>query len=89
MRDTYELKHHVYDHAADWISVDDELPDSCDDSVLVYFAETKSIETVHIQDYFDDITNGKDDDGNQRYTKWYMSQNVTHWMPLPRAPADA
>jgi hypothetical protein len=33
----------------EWISVEDRLPESADDSVLVYFAETGSIETVHIQ----------------------------------------
>lgn len=80
---------HSYDYVADWIDVNDELPESCDDSVLVYFSETGAIETVRIQDYFDDITAGKDDDGNQLYTKWYRSQNVTHWMPLPPAPVGA
>jgi len=69
-----------------WISVKDRLPLSKDDGVLVYFSETEGIETVHIQDYFDDITNGKDDKGKQLYTKWYISQKVTHWMELPPPP---
>ena len=69
-----------------WINVNDRLPESKDDSVLVFFADTGCIETVHIQDYFDDITNGFDDNGNQLYTKWYKSQNVTHWMELPAPP---
>lgn len=69
-----------------WINVNDELPVSCDNSVLVYFTETKSIEIVHIQAYFDDITSGLDDAGNQLYTKWYKSRNVTHWMALPNPP---
>ena len=69
-----------------WISVNDKLPESKDDGVLVYFSETGSIETVHIQDYFDDITSGVVD-GVQTYTKWYKSQKVTHWMPLPEPPA--
>jgi hypothetical protein len=69
-----------------WINVDDKLPERSDDSVLVCFAETGSIETVHIHDYFDGITAGVDADGNQLYTKWYKSQNVTHWMPLPSPP---
>ncbi len=72
----------------EWISVKDRIPESKDDGVLVYFSETGGIETVHIQDYFDDITNGLDKDGKQLYTKWYLSQQVTHWMPLPEAPKD-
>ncbi len=72
----------------DWISVEDRLPESRDDTVLVYFSETDGIETVHIQDYFDDITAGLDSDGNQLYSKWYISQNVTHWMPLPEPPKE-
>ena len=71
---------------SEWISVDDRLPESKDDSVLAYFSENGGIDMVHIQDYFDDITNGVDDDGNQLYTKWYISQGVTHWMPLPQPP---
>lgn len=70
----------------EWIKCTDKLPERSDDSVLVYFAETGSIETVHIHDYFDDITAGIDGDGSQLYSKWYMSQNVTHWMPLPNPP---
>ncbi len=73
---------------SNWISVDDILPKSSDDSVLVYFSETGGIETVHIQDYFDDITAGLDEGGNQLYTKWYKSQKVTHWMPLPAPPEN-
>ena len=69
-----------------WVNVEKELPESIDGSVLVYFAETGSIETVHIQDYFDDIGAGLDGDGNQIYTKWYKTQDVTYWMALPEAP---
>jgi hypothetical protein len=70
-----------------WVSVEDRLPESKDDGVLVHF-ENGSIETVHIQDYFDDITAGLDDDGNQMYAKWYNSHNprVTHWQALPPPP---
>ena len=71
---------------SEWISVEDRLPESKDDGVLVYFSETGSIETVHIQDYFDDITAGINRAGQQVYTKWYKHQNVTHWMPLPEPP---
>ena len=70
----------------EWISVEDRLPESKDDGVLVYFSKTGSVETVHIQDYFDDITAGIDEDGTQSYSKWYKSKKVTHWMPLPDPP---
>lgn len=66
-----------------WISVEDALPELEDDSVIAYFSNNGSIEMVHIQDSFKDITNGFDDEGNQLYTKWYLSQSITHWMPLP------
>lgn len=70
-----------------WIPVSERLPELRDDSVLVYFSETGSIETVHIEDYFADITAGFDPNtGEQLYTKWFISQKVTHWMPLPPAP---
>lgn len=72
----------------EWIKCSDRLPESQDNSVLVYFAKLKSIDMVHIQDYFDDITNGYDSKGELKYTKWYLSQNVTHWMPLPESPKD-
>lgn len=70
---------------SEWISVNDRLPELKDDGVLVFFPNG-AIETVHIQDYFDDITAGVDDFGVQMYTKWYITQGVTHWMPLPEAP---
>lgn len=72
-----------------WISVTTALPELKDDSVLAHFANG-SIETVHIQDYFGDITSGFDENGNQRYTKWYLHSDppVTHWMPLPQPPKE-
>lgn len=70
---------------SEWISVNERLPELKDDGVLVFFPNG-AIETVHIQDYFDDITAGVDDFGVQVYTKWYITQGVTHWMPLPEAP---
>ena len=69
---------------SNWISVKDSLPISKDASVLVHFANG-SIESVHIQYYFDDITNGCID-GVQQYSKWYITAEVTHWMPLPEPP---
>lgn len=73
---------------SEWISVKDWLPKIADNSVIVYFSQTGSIETVHIQDYFDLITAGLDSKNNQLYSKWYITQDVTHWMPLP-SPPDA
>lgn len=70
----------------EWIKCEDRLPELKDDGVLVYWPKIGSVETVHIEDYFKDITNGLDADGNQLYTKWYLSQGVTHWMPLPQPP---
>ena len=70
----------------EWISVKESIPHSCDDSVFVYFSGIGSVDVVHIQDYFDDITSGFDDEGNQIFTKWYKSQKVTHWMALPNPP---
>ena len=52
-----------------WISVNDELPESKDENVLVHF-ENGSIETCHIQFFFDDITAGLDGDGAQLYSKY-------------------
>ncbi len=82
----------------EWISVSDRLPESADESVLAYsdgHRYTKggwpegAIDMVHIQDYFDDITCGLDDKGDQMYTKWYRTEGVTHWMPLPDDPKEA
>jgi hypothetical protein len=68
----------------EWISVNDSLPPLGDYSVLAYF-KGGGMDMVHVEDYFKDITAGIKD-GIQRYTKWYVSQGVTHWMNLPNAP---
>lgn len=75
------------------IQCSESLPESKDDGVLVYFGEPDhtgfcghGIESVHIQDYFDDIPDGLDEEGNQKYAKWYLNMGVTHWMPLPEPP---
>lgn len=78
----------VGNKAMNWIKCSDRLPELVDDSVIVYFAESGSIEFAHIQDYFKDITAGMDEHGNQKYTKWYLMQGVTHWMPPPKPPAQ-
>jgi hypothetical protein len=69
----------------EWVSVEDRFPEIKDDSVLAYF-KNGSIETVHIEDNFKDITAGFDATGKQLYTKWYKNANITHWMPLPEPP---
>ena len=71
-----------------WIACEDELPEIRDDSVLVYFPKYDCVDMVHIEDWFKDITAGLDDNGNQLYTKWYKSQGVTHWHPLPEPPTE-
>lgn len=71
----------------EWISVEDSLPEIRDDSVLAYFSNG-AIDMVHIEDNFKDITAGLNEDGSQKYTKWYISQGITHWMPLPEPPQE-
>lgn len=77
----------------EWVKCNDRLPELKDDGVIVYFGLPDhsgfcghAVETVHIEDYFKDITNGVDDSGVQLYTKWYLSMGVTHWMALPEIP---
>lgn len=78
---------------SEWISVDERLPEPGDYSVLAYSQAGApdgwpegGMDMVHAEFYFNDITCGLDDDGNQLYTKWHISQGVTHWMPLPDPP---
>lgn len=83
---------------SDWISVDERLPESGDYSVIAYCAQARAradgflgwqtggMDMVHVQDYFDDITDGLDSEGKQLYTKWYLSQGVTHWHCMPEPP---
>ena len=71
-----------------WIACNFELPKLGDYSVLAFFSENDGIDMVHVEDYFKDITAGHDEKGNQAYTKWYMWQKVTHWMPLPSPPIN-
>ena len=70
---------------SEWISVKDRLPELGDYSVLAYWGHG-GIDMVHVADYFKDITAGVDHQGNQRFTKWYLTSGVTHWMPLPEPP---
>ena len=66
----------------EWIKCSDRLPESKDDSVLVcsvsgsaegsYGFPKGGFDMVHIQDYFDDVTDGFDENGKQKYTKMYI-----------------
>jgi hypothetical protein len=74
----------------EWIKLNtgkDQIPELEDNSVLVHF-ENGSIETVHIQDMFGEITDGLNEKGHQQYTRWYLNHapKLTHWMPLPEPP---
>jgi hypothetical protein len=69
-----------------WIECEKEIPYISDRSVLAFFSETQCIDVVHVEDYFEEIPAGFDSGGNQKYTKWYLTQRVTHWMELPDAP---
>ncbi len=85
---------------SEWIKCSDRLPEIKDDAVLAY-SDGSSIhagknawpkggtDMVHIQDYFGDVTCGLDSEGKQLYTKMYLSNGVTHWMPLPSPPEDS
>ena len=70
----------------EWIPCTESIPELSDRLVLVYFSETGSIETVHVEDYFAPITAGFDENGNQKYARWYEDLKVTHWMELPGPP---
>lgn len=63
----------------------DVLPKSKDEGVLVEF-DNGSIETVHIQDFFDDVTSGFINPV-QTYTKMYLQWDPKPiaWMPLPKS----
>ena len=69
-----------------WISCEDRLPKDGDYSVMAFWNHG-GMDMIHVQDYFQDITAGIDDDGNQLYVKRYLSHGVTHWMPLPDEPS--
>ena len=71
---------------AGWVMCADSLPELGDYSVLCYFAETDAVEMVHVEDYFRDITAGIGEDGEQLWTKWYLSVGITHWHEMPRPP---
>ena len=61
-----------------WISIEEKLPQLGDYSVLIWF-ENGAWGMAHVEDWFGDITNGLDENGVQKYTKWYLEQGITHW----------
>lgn len=82
----------------EWIKCSERLPESKDESVLVcsitgekyhnYGFPKGGYDMVHIRDYFDDVTAGLDEQGNQLYTKQYIGAGITHWMPFPALPTE-
>ncbi|MCR8603270.1 DUF551 domain-containing protein [Salmonella enterica subsp. enterica serovar Typhimurium] len=82
-----------------WVSVNEALPELKDDYVLVCSVDGSKyddngfpeggIDLVHIQDYFDDITAGWDENGKQLYAERYIEMGITHWMYLPELPEEA
>lgn len=71
-----------------WVACEDELPAWFDGPILAYFQETDSIETVNCEDFFKPITAGLDEQGNQKWTYWYLSHQIriTHWALCPERP---
>lgn len=81
---------------SEWIKCSDRLPELKDDIVLVfsitgggqYGFPVGGYDMVHIEDYFRDVGDGLDSEGNQLYTKMYLSYGITHWMPYPDRPIE-
>jgi hypothetical protein len=64
------------------VSVEERLPELKDDSVVIEF-ENGELSSVHREDWFKDITAGRDEKGNQLYSKWYLSEchpKVLYWL---------
>lgn len=82
----------------EWIKCSDELPELRDELCLAYSLTGEKYDQhgfpkggydcVHIQDYFGDVTNGLDENGDQLYTKMYIHSGITHWMYYPKLPTD-
>lgn len=84
--DTMSLHPNAQHRSTAWIRCEDDLPAPFDGGILVYFSESDAIETVNCEDYFAPITAGLDENGGQKWTKWYLSQKVTHWALLIAPP---
>lgn len=72
-----------------WINAKEAQPKLKDDSILCHFSNG-SIETCHIEDMFEIITIGINEDGTAqtKYRHEILNQDVTltHWMVLPEPP---
>ena len=71
-----------------WNACEDELPAVFDGPILCYFPETDSIETVNCEFFFKEITNGLDEQGNKKWTRWYLhhTPRISHWSLCPERP---
>lgn len=69
----------------EWIKCEDQLPELGDYSVLAYWNHG-GMDMIHVEDYFMDIGNGVDAEGERLFTKHYLSAGITHWQPLPEPP---
>jgi hypothetical protein len=81
---TRELRVEIEQLKGETVACADRLPDLGDYSLMVWFPDSKSWESVHVEDYFKPITDGFDwVSGEQFYTYWYITQGVTHWRLHP------
>lgn len=62
-----------------WKLCSDGTPPIGDYSVLVWFGNLGTWDMVHVSDYFDDVTCGTGENGEQLYTKRYISENIVAW----------
>lgn len=71
-----------------WVACEDELPAVFDGPILAYFQETDAIETVNCHHFFDLIGDGEDEQGGQKWTRWYLHHEprITHWALCPERP---
>lgn len=71
-----------------WISVTEALPFLSERNILVYYdyGTHGEVQMVRVESYFSEFNNGFDENGNIRYSKWYLHSNVTHWQELPNPP---
>lgn len=62
----------MHDNTREWFSVDDILPEHGED--VLFYTTLPTYEVGH----YDGV--------EWRGDVWYMSDEVTHWMPLPKPP---
>lgn len=86
----------------DWISVNERLPENDGQYLAVYQSPFGNISYITIENYSSDLYKVDDFDfyeyrGKKHYG-WYgydseygnyeVTNNITHWMPLPELPLD-